>query len=51
MSRDDSSRGKKPSGRQGCNFKKKSYARGNSPIKKNVTPSKPQDPNSIRLNK
>ena len=51
MSRDDSSRGKKPSGRQGGNFKKKSYARGNSPIKKNVTPSKPQDPNSIRLNK
>jgi len=51
MSRDDSSRGKKASGRQGGNLKNKSYARGNSPIKKNVNPSKPQDPNSIRLNK
>lgn len=51
MSRDDSSRGKNASGRQGGNFKKKSYARGNAPIKKNVTPAKPQDPNSIRLNK
>ncbi|SNR55139.1 23S rRNA pseudouridine2605 synthase [Maribacter sedimenticola] len=51
MSRDDSSRGKKASGRQGGNFKKKSYARGNAPIKKNVTPNKPSDPNSIRLNK
>ena len=51
MSRDDSNRGKNASGRQGGNFKKKSYARGNAPIKKNVTPSKPMDPNSIRLNK
>ena len=51
MSRDDSSRDKKSSGRQGGNFKKKSYARGNAPIKKNATPSKPSDPNSIRLNK
>ncbi len=38
MSRDDSSRSKNPSGRQGGNFKKKSYARGNAPIKKNVSP-------------
>jgi len=51
MSRDDFNRGKNASGRQGGNFKKKSYARGNAPIKKNVTPSKPMDPNSIRLNK
>ncbi len=51
MSRDDSSKGKNASGRQGGNFKKKSYARGNAPIKKNVNPSKPSDPNSIRLNK
>lgn len=51
MSRDDSSREKKASGRQAGNFKKKSYARGNAPIKKNAAPSQPSDPNSIRLNK
>ncbi|MDF4203692.1 S4 domain-containing protein [Maribacter sp. SA7] len=51
MSRDDSSRGKNASGRQGGNFKKKSYARGNAPVKKNAAPAKPKDPNSIRLNK
>ncbi|MGC1515827.1 MAG: S4 domain-containing protein [Maribacter sp.] len=51
MSRDDSSRGKNPSGRQGGNFKKKSYARGNAPIQKNTPPKQPSDPNSIRLNK
>lgn len=51
MSRDDSKRGNRPSGRQGGNFRKKSYARGNSPIKKSITPHQVTDPNSIRLNK
>ncbi|MFS4468610.1 pseudouridine synthase [Maribacter sp. 2210JD10-5] len=51
MSRGDSKKDRKPSGRQGGNFRKKSYARGNSPIKKNTPPKQPMDPNSIRLNK
>ncbi len=51
MSREDSNRGKKASGRQGGNFKKNSYARGNAPIKKSTTPKQVSDPNSIRLNK
>lgn len=51
MSREDSNKGRKASGRQGGNFKKKSYARGNAPIKKTTTPKQASDPNSIRLNK
>jgi len=51
MSRDDSKKDRKASGRQGGTFRKKSYARGNSPIKKNTSPKQPSDPNSIRLNK
>ncbi|MFX0556458.1 pseudouridine synthase [Maribacter sp. CXY002] len=51
MSRDESNKGKKASGRQGGNFRKNSYARGNSPIKKNTPPKQPSDPNTIRLNK
>ncbi|WP_047247249.1 pseudouridine synthase [Maribacter thermophilus] len=51
MSRDDSKKDKRVSGRQGGNFRKKSYARGNAPIKKNTAPKQPSDPNSIRLNK
>ncbi|WP_027077089.1 pseudouridine synthase [Maribacter antarcticus] len=51
MSREDSNRGKKVSGRQGGNFKKNSYARGNAPIKKSTAPKQASDPNSIRLNK
>ena len=51
MSREDSSKDRKASGRQGGNFKKKSYARGNSPIRKTTPPKQSSDPNSIRLNK
>lgn len=51
MSRDDSKKGNKASGRQGGNFRKKSYARGNAPIKKNTSPKQFSDPDSIRLNK
>jgi 23S rRNA pseudouridine2605 synthase len=50
MSRGDNS-GNKPSGRQGGTFRKKSYARGNAPIKKHVAPKQPSDPNTMRLNK
>lgn len=51
MSRDDSSNDRRASGRQGGNFKKKSYARGNAPIRKTTAPKQPSDPNSMRLNK
>ncbi len=51
MSREDSNSRKKASGRQGGNFKKSSYARGNAPLKKETAPKQPSDPNSIRLNK
>ncbi len=51
MSREDSNKGRKASGRQGGNFRKKSYARGNAPIKKTTAPKQPSDPNAIRLNK
>lgn len=51
MSRGDSNKGNKASGRQGGTYRKKSYARGNAPIKKNTSPKQVSDPNSIRLNK
>ncbi|AZQ60225.1 rRNA pseudouridine synthase [Maribacter sp. MJ134] len=51
MSREDSNKGRKASGRQGGNFRKKSYARGNAPIKKTTAPKQPSDLNAIRLNK
>ena len=51
MSREDPNKDRKASGRQGGNFKKKSYARGNAPIRKTTPPKQPSDPNSIRLNK
>ena len=51
MSRSDSNNDNKASGRQGGTFRKKSYARGNSPVKKNVVPRKPSDPNILRLNR
>lgn len=51
MSRGDSNKGDKASGRQGGTFRKKSFARGNAPIKKNTAPKQASDPNSIRLNK
>lgn len=51
MSRSSSNDDKKASGRQGGNFRKKSYARGNSPIKKKNEPKPPSDPNVMRLNR
>tara|TARA_R110002051_G_scaffold298457_4_gene365307 strand:- start:12418 stop:13260 length:843 start_codon:yes stop_codon:yes gene_type:complete len=51
MSRSDSNNDNKASGRQGGTFRKKSYARGNSPVKKNEAPRKPSDPNILRLNR
>lgn len=51
MSREDSKKDRRASGRQGGNFRKKSYARGNAPINKSTPPKQPSDPNSIRLNK
>ncbi len=51
MSRSDFNDDKKASGRQGGDFRKKSYARGNAPIKKMAPIAKPSDPNSIRLNR
>lgn len=51
MSRSDFDDGKKASGRQGGNFRKKSYSRGNAPIRKSVPPNPISDPNSIRLNR
>ncbi|QWX83197.1 rRNA pseudouridine synthase [Cellulophaga sp. HaHaR_3_176] len=51
MGRSDSNNDNKASGREGGTFRKKSYARGNSPVKKNVAPKKPSDPNTLRLNR
>lgn len=51
MSRSDSNNGSKKSGRQGGTFRKKSYARGNSPIKKKNEPKKVSNPNEMRLNR
>lgn len=50
MSRSDSNNGRKPSGRQGGNYRRKSYARGNSPIKKPAEQTE-AGPGLIRLNK
>jgi len=41
----------KASGRQGGTFRKKSYSRGNAPIKGNVGSQHPSNPDLIRLNK
>src|SRR5690554_4017215 len=51
MDRSKFSGDKKSSGRQGGNFRKKSYSRGNSPIKKKSEPAPPSDPNVMRLNR
>ncbi|MFH6603476.1 pseudouridine synthase [Maribacter algicola] len=51
MARSGSNNGKRASGRQGGTFRKKSYARGNAPIKKRVENDKTVDPDLIRLNK
>ncbi len=50
MSRSGSNNGKKPSGRQGGRYRKKSYARGNAPIKKKPAPTG-DGPRLVRLNK
>ena len=41
----------KKSGRGRDNAKSKSFARGNAPVKKKQSPSKPSNPDEIRLNK
>lgn len=51
MGRADSGKDHKSSGRQGGTFRKKSFARGNAPIKKKSEPQKPSNPDLIRLNK
>lgn len=51
MSRSDYKNEGKSSGRGAGNFRKKSYARGNAPIKKKRENSPTSDPNLIRLNK
>ncbi|GAA4888397.1 pseudouridine synthase [Flaviramulus aquimarinus] len=53
MNRHQGSKGKgKPSGRGSGNIRPKSYARVNTPVKKNnPTPKKPGNPDEIRLNK
>ncbi len=51
MGRSDSNKGKKTTGREAGTFRKKNYARGNGPIKKNTEPKQPSNPDLIRLNK
>jgi 23S rRNA pseudouridine2605 synthase len=51
MSRSDYSGEGKSSGRGGGNYRKKSYARGNAPIKKKRENVPTSDPDLIRLNK
>lgn len=51
MAKSDFNDDKKASGKEGGSFRKKSYARGNAPVRKVASPAKPSDPNSIRLNR
>lgn len=51
MSRSDSNNDNKASGREGGTFRKKSFARGNSPIKKKIVAKNPSNPNILRLNR
>ncbi len=51
MGRKDSNTGDRKSGREGGSFRKKSFARGNSPIKKKTEVKKESNPNVIRLNR
>ena len=51
MGRSDSNKGKKSTGKEGGAFRKKSYARGDGPIKKKTAPKQPSNPDLIRLNK
>jgi len=52
MSKQQNSKGKgKTSGKGNANSKTKNYTKGNAPIKKVSQPSKPSNPDEIRLNK
>lgn len=51
MSRGDQQNDKRASGRQGGNYRKKSYTRGNAPVKKNPHNTNPGNPDLIRLNR
>ena len=51
MGRSDTNKGDRKSGREGGTFRKKSYARGNAPIKKKSEPKKASNPNEMRLNR
>ena len=51
MGRSDNKSDGITSGRQGGGMRKKSYARGNAPIKRKSEPKPPSDPNIIRLNR
>ncbi|MCK5440427.1 MAG: rRNA pseudouridine synthase [Maribacter sp.] len=51
MGRSDSNKGKKALGREGGAFRKKSYAKGNAPIKKKTETKQKSNPDLIRLNK
>ncbi len=53
MARSDFNKDERASGREGGNFRKKSYARGNAPVRKNAAPvrKQPRDPDLIRLNR
>jgi 23S rRNA pseudouridine2605 synthase len=51
MSRSDYQNDKRASGRQGGNYRKKSYSRGNAPIKRNPGNTNPGNPDLIRLNR
>ena len=51
MSQSESNKGKKPSGRQGGGYRKKSYARGNAPVKKSTASRQGSGPRLVRLNK
>jgi 23S rRNA pseudouridine2605 synthase len=51
MSRSDYQNDKRASGRQGGNYRKKSYSRGNAPIKRNSGNTNPGNPDLIRLNR
>ncbi|MGB5370572.1 MAG: pseudouridine synthase [Flavobacteriaceae bacterium] len=53
MARSDFNKDERASGREGGNFRKKSYARGNAPVRKSAPPARkqPRDPDLIRLNR
>lgn len=51
MDKSDSSNDKRRSGREGGTFRKRSFSRGNAPIKKNRGTERSGNPDLIRLNK